>query len=93
MKKLLCIATLFVATTAKAQFTAYQPVTLPQQQSKPECSGFGIPFTTYEPLTTPGRRLQARPKKRELTKHISALSEPSTFNHVGLISKPSYYVL
>ena len=62
MKNLFCIATLFVATTARAQFTVYQPVTLPQQQSRPASSGYGTPFTIYEPLPTPERRQQAQPK-------------------------------
>ncbi|MBQ5981357.1 MAG: hypothetical protein IJL54_04210 [Prevotella sp.] len=68
MKRLLFVCGMFIATmSAKAQFTVYQPVRVPQTTNTPSM-GYGTPFTIYEPVYgNPYQQQQAKPKMQEIT--------------------------
>ena len=69
MKKILFVSMmLFGAMSANAQFTVYQPVEVPHTSHTPS-SGYGTPFTIYEPeYGNPNQQQQqARPKMQEVT--------------------------
>lgn len=69
MKKILFASMmLFGAMSANAQFTVYQSVEVPQT-SYTQSSGYGTPFTIYEPVYSNRYRQQqqARPKMQEVT--------------------------
>lgn len=69
MKKILFASMmLFGAMSANAQFTVYQSVEVPQT-SYTQSSGYGTPFTIYEPVYSNRYRQQqqVRPKMQEVT--------------------------
>ena len=79
MKKLLFICSMIVVSmTASAQFTYYRSLETPQSSYTPS-PGYGVPFTTYEPLPRsiyqspnsdyPSQRVQqpAKPRMQEVT--------------------------
>ncbi len=70
MKKLLFVCgMLFIAVmSANAQFTVYQPVGTPSRSYTPSM-GYGVPFTTYEPVygTPYQQQQQAKPRMQEVT--------------------------
>ena len=68
MKKILFASLmLFGAMSANAQFTVFQPVDVPQTSYTPS-SGYGTPFTIFEPVySNPYQQQQARPKMQEVT--------------------------
>lgn len=71
MKKILFTSMMLLgAISANAQFTVYKPVEVPQTSSVPS-SGYGTPYTIYEPTYgSPYRQRQqqqARPKMQEVT--------------------------
>ena len=69
MKKILfaCMM-LFGAMNANAQFVVFQPIDVPQTSYTPS-SGYGVPFTIFEPVyDNPYLQQQmARPKMQEVT--------------------------
>lgn len=67
MKKILFASLMLFGTmSVNAQFTVFQPVDVPQTSYSPS-SGYGTPFSIYEPVYGNPYQQQPKPKMQEVT--------------------------